>query len=37
MNRRFFFKTGWFSIIVISQAYIEQATDGLSRLRTTSD
>lgn len=29
MNRRFFFKIGWFSIIVISQAYIEQATDRM--------
>jgi hypothetical protein len=29
MNRRFFFKVGWFSIIVISQPYIEQATDEM--------
>ncbi len=29
MNRRFFFKIGWFSIIVINQPYIEQATDGM--------
>ncbi len=29
MNRRFFFKIGWFSIIVVSQPYIEQATDRM--------
>ncbi|MEA1895490.1 MAG: hypothetical protein U9N36_09890 [Euryarchaeota archaeon] len=29
MNRRFFFKTSWFSIIVVSQSYIEQATDEM--------